>query len=299
VDSTTADFPPETRRFRLRSVSRPYDPRTCAARRDIADIALADQIFAPRYAEPMPQRITARSTMVRGSKDLASPAISQLLQGEGFSVLDISGEWAWGFCEHDGYVGYVPLAVLGPVEDHSHVVSVREAILFAAPDIKSNALGTLPMGARVAGAQEDAFIRTDEGFIHERHLIAAGRTSPDFVATAERLIGSPYLWGGRGAGGIDCSGLVQLALGLSGTAAPRDSDQQLAGLGTEIGKDARLSRGDLVFFPGHVGIAVDDSRILHANAYAMAVTVEPLEAVVDRLRESYEAPIIGRRRLLK
>jgi len=119
----------------------------------------------------------------------------------------------------------------------------------------------------------------------------------DAVSIAELFLGTPYLWGGRGAGGIDCSGLVQIALAATGVAVPRDTDQQRAHVGRELADGDTLRRGDLVFFPGHVGLMVDDSRLLHANAYWMSTVIEPLADVVARLVPICDRPILSRRRL--
>lgn len=237
---------------------------------------------------------------MRGTPDAAARAVSQLKYGEGFAVVDVTGGWAWGYGLHDGYVGYVPVEALGPAGGAaSHVVSAVSAPLFATPDIKAAVVADLPIGARVvAGEEAGDFLAIERGWLHRRHAVAADTVAADAVAVAERLIGAPYLWGGRGARGIDCSGLVQLALGFAGTSAPRDSDQQRT-LGREIGEGDALRRGDLIFFPGHVGLMADGERLLHANAFWMATVIEPLADVVARLAAAGETrPIAARRRIV-
>lgn len=162
--------------------------------------------------------------------------ISQLLPGEHFAVVEQSGGWAWGYSEHDHYVGYVAETALMPA---------RDAVFALPPELGS----------------------------------IEGATDP--VAIAERLTGMPYLWGGRGIGGIDCSGLVQLAYGLVGVALPRDSDQQAA-LGSPDVPD-KLHRGDLLFFPGHVVMMTGSADAIHANGHHMKVVTEPLADIIARI----------------
>lgn len=255
-------------------------------RRDIADIALADRVFAPHYALPLIHGCLATALPMRGAPADSATAVSQLLRGECFAVVDSSGGWAWGYSLHDHYVGYLPVDGLGPVTEPTHIVAAPAALLFAAPDIKSTVIEWLPMGVRLTvTGEEGAFLAVENGFVHRRHVAALGEPAPDFVEIAARLTGVPYRWGGRSGDGIDCSGLVQLALGFSGIAAPRDSDMQAAALGEPLARDTPLHRGDLVFLPGHVGIMADDTHLLHANAYWMRVVTEPLADVLRRQPE--------------
>jgi hypothetical protein len=285
-------------RFQLVGPSVRLDPRIHAVRRDIADIALADRVFAPHYSRAEPCRCTVPSAMLHQTPDASSPAVSQLLHGETFAVVDAAGGWAWGYGEHDHYVGYIREDALGALAEASHVVTAPLALVFAAADIKSAVITRLPMGARLRGEPAGDFIAAAEGFVHVRHAQPVAMPATDAAGIAERLIGAPYLWGGRGAGGIDCSGLVQLALGLCGHAVPRDTDLQRDQIGHEIPSGEPLRRNDLIFFPGHVGMMIDEARMIHANAFWMAVTVEPLADVVRRLSETVSEPILAQRRLI-
>jgi len=246
---------------------------------------------------PEPAGCVAAAAMLREAPAADAVAVSQLLHGEGFAVLDIADGWAWGYGLHDHYVGYVPADALGAPLAASHIVDVPNAPVFATADIKAPVVAFWPIGARFASDGETGdFIATADGYVHARHARPIAAPEQDPVAVAERLIATPYLWGGRGGAGIDCSGLVQVALGLCGIVAPRDSDQQQA-LGAALDADAPLRRGDLLFFPGHVGLMVDAETMIHANAHWMAVTVEPLADVVARLRPAHAEPVIARKRI--
>jgi cell wall-associated NlpC family hydrolase len=109
----------------------------------------------------------------------------------------------------------------------------------------------------------------------------------DFVAVAERFLGVPYLWGGKTSFGIDCSGLVQLALNAAGAPCPRDSDMQERGLGLPVSARSdfsNLRRGDLMFWKRHVAIVRDRATLVHANAFHMAVAIEPIAQAVRRIK---------------
>lgn len=236
--------------------------------------------------------------MLRTAPNADAQAASQLLPGEGFAVLDIAAGWAWGYCLHDRYVGYVAADALGAPVAPTHIVTAATAPLFAEPDIKSPVRAIWPMGACFAGQEGDGFVACGTGYLHRRHVGLTASYEEDAVAVAERLIGLPYVWGGRGGGGIDCSGLIQVALARINVAAPRDTDQQEAVLGFDVAEDEPLRRGDLIFFPGHVGLMVDAERLIHANAWSMDVMVEPLGDAVARLAPHHDRPITARRRLL-
>jgi hypothetical protein len=99
-------------RFQLTGPSLTLDPLIHAYRSDIADIALAGQIFAPHYARPLLRAAKAAIDVRRGASKEAE-AVDRLGSGETFAVLEYAGGWAWGYVEATHLVGYVPAETLG------------------------------------------------------------------------------------------------------------------------------------------------------------------------------------------
>ncbi len=293
--------PAPIRQFVLSGPVADYDPRVTAIRGDLADIALAGRFFAPHYVAPQIHRALADGAMLRKAGAGDAEAVSQLLPGEAFALLDSAGEWGWGYGCHDGYCGYVRLdSIAMDVSEPTHVVHARSALVFAEPSIKTAMVAALPMGAAIAvlGTSDcGKFWQLAEGWMSVRHAIALTDRNCDPVDRALQLVGAPYLWGGRGGDALDCSGLVQLVLALAGHDAPRDSDQQRSSLGRALADDEPLQRGDLVFFPGHVGIMRNGDTLIHANAHWMQVVAEPLADVIARFPETTPQPVLARRRI--
>jgi cell wall-associated NlpC family hydrolase len=157
-------------------------------------------------------------------------------------------------------------------------------LAFPGPSIRLPPIEGLSLGCRLAIARIDGPLAVTEanGFVPACHLKPLDTSEPDFVAVAETFIGVPYLWGGKTSLGLDCSALVQLALTTSGITCPRDSDMQEHALGSAVPL-SELQRGDLVFWKGHVAIARDAATLVHANAFHMAVAIEPLREAIARI----------------
>jgi hypothetical protein len=207
----------------------------------------------------------------------------EVLFGESVTVFETSDGWSWCQSGFDHYVGYVhDIALCDPVVPDYRVTALSTPMLSGA-DIKRAARDMLPFNARVKVRERSNGYALIEkgGFVFEGHLAPLQATTPDWVATAERFVGTPYVWGGKTHAGMDCSGLVQTALAGSGIVAPRDADMQEAALGRDCSASPRR-RGDIVFWPGHVGIMVDAARLVHANSFHMQVEIEQLEQAIAR-----------------
>jgi cell wall-associated NlpC family hydrolase len=225
------------------------------------------------------------------------PRDRQLLMGEAVTVRGHRDGWAEVTAQRDGYPGFVPDAALTGGR-MTHWVCARATHLYPAPDFKSRERAMLSLGARLeVRAETDRFAKTPHGFAPRAHLAPLDVPETDPVAVAERLLGTPYLWGGNSALGIDCSGLVQVACLACALPCPGDSAEQEAALGLPLSEDAPLQRGDLLFWRGHVAWVVDPDTLIHANAHHMAVAYEPLPDAIARIEAQGDGPVTARKRL--
>jgi cell wall-associated NlpC family hydrolase len=224
------------------------------------------------------------------------PRDRQVLMGTPFTVLEERGGHAFGFEGAHGYCGWLPLAALGPARDATHWLAVPASHLYPAPDLKRREIAALSLGARLMVEGEDnGFARTAEGWVWQRHLRPIGDWLGDPVAVARGFLGTPYLWGGDGYAGLDCSGLVHAARVACALPCPPDSDLQRALPGADIAEGAELP-GDLVFWRGHVAMVSAPGVIVHANAHHMAVVEEPLAEAVERIEAAGSGPVLRRLR---
>ena len=271
----------------------PLDPRLNAFRPDLADIRLKGKVEAARFVEATPRRVVDPSVALKRVPAPDAPLDSELIRGEVVRVFADTGEgWSWVQNETDAYVGYVATDALGTLApEPSHRVAALRTFVYPGPDMKLPAAAALSLGSRLAlgdavETRGTRFLKLagGEGAVVAVHVEpVAAPPAPDFVAVAERFLEVPYLWGGRTSLGLDCSGLVQIALMTAGRAAPRDTDMQERAIGFALDAGAVLRRGDLVFWKGHVGILADADTLLHASGWHMAVVTEPLAEALARV----------------
>lgn len=287
----------------------PMDRRLNAYRPDLADSRLQDRCTAEHYVDSKPGNIKSQVADLKSQPDSTSNIEHQLLLGEEVSIFEDGEAWCWVQSKRDGYVGYVDqkCVAAGAIRP-THVITAPRTFAYPEAELRQPPVARLSMGSRVTIIDQQSvrgtqYCQLDSGgFIVEQHSSPIDDFSNDYVSICEKLIGTPYLWGGASGFGIDCSGLVQLAMCLCGREELRDSDMQAATIGVEIDpgkKLENLQRGDLIFWRGHIAVhqgnVGDIPHIIHASGHTMNVSTEPLEGALKRIAYLYESPIGFRR----
>ncbi|WP_026597388.1 C40 family peptidase [Methylobacterium sp. 77] len=277
------------------------DARLVPARPDLADIRLRGRVDAERYVAGQSGRLIVPSAPLRRRPSLEAGIETEAVLGDSVTIYETGDGFAFVQLGSDGYVGYLPEeSCASDAPAPTHRVTALRSFLYPAADMKRPPLGHVSLGAGLSCREREGdFLRlADESYVFADHCAPIPTVEPDHAATAERLVGTPYLWGGRTSLGLDCSGLVQLCLSMAGIPCPRDADQQEAALGTPLPPSLDgLRRGDLVFWRGHVGMMLDETRLIHANGHHMAVAVEPLAGAVERIAEKSYGAVTSLRRI--
>ncbi|MEO1199743.1 MAG: NlpC/P60 family protein [Pseudomonadota bacterium] len=263
----------------------------------VADLVPKDRrLVAPADAVLGIKEVRRSATPLRAEPRPDAGTDTELLFGERVDVFEESEEgWARVRLHTDGYVGWCSADALGSCGGEvTHFVSAIRTYVYPGPSIKLPPLDLVSITSplRVTGIADGFAALATGGFVFTNHLSEINAPVQDWVSVAERFIATPYLWGGRTSLGLDCSGLVQLALLATGRPCPRDSDMQegriagVEGVGKEIDRPVApgdFARGDLLFWAGHVALALGDGRLLHANAHHMSTEIEPIAQALDRI----------------
>ncbi len=211
-----------------------------------------------------------------------SEMCSQLLFGEHFQILEKGEKFSYIKSFHDKYHGWVDKKMITPIPEHlakelseEDIAVTNKPITNAYIQSKSENI-ILSGGSRLPfyNPKSESLSIAGETFIIPAEQVNMPLTKNysrnDMLSIAFMYLNTPYLWGGRNALGIDCSGFVQVVLAICGKSFPRDTSQQVeCGSPVSFLQDARS--GDLAFFGNHegrishIGILINNNQILHAS----------------------------------
>lgn len=228
---------------------------------------------------------------------------SEALYGEQITLLETHSQWGFVRQQHDGYEGFLKLDELRAcpsdglgLSTPTHWVSERSTLLFLQANIKSPVAHRIPFASKLSltPIANSAFSQTACGFfVWTAHCLSieCKHTLEPIRLAKHMFLGMPYRWGGRSPEGADCSGLIQQLAHSQGISIPRDTGDQESFIQQQISA-SQYQPLDIVYWPGHTGILLDNSYLLHATAFTLSCIIEPLDEVIKRA-----GPISSVRRL--
>ena len=264
-----------------------FDTRITPIRRDLASTAYRAIVKRKKY-------VTAKLATVKSSfaplySNKGSKLSTQLLYGEECDVFETKNGWSWIQSRRDNYVGYTPTINLTRkiYKPNSKVISLR-TVIYTKPDIKSVTKGYLSFNSlvEVIKIKGKYSLIKNLGWCPSLDLVKIKSSKFNHIDLSKQYLDTPYLWGGRDSMGIDCSGLVQNLHQINNRPFPRDTDMQELFVTNEVKYEKDLKAGDLVFWKGHVAMMIDNSNIIHANAFHMKTAIEPLSTAKKRILKS-------------
>lgn len=280
--------------------------RDLASNGRVAHSSLRNRVEAENFTDGTPHTVLVATTPI-----LSFPRRREreLIFGDTFTVLEQTDGYCFGLSGRDGYVGYVAARDLAPQgEPATHVVRSRLTYALGEPKLKSaDDPWFLSFGSRVSvgtvhGDWCEIAVQRRPGdaksgpyamYVPKQHLAPIDQHMADPADVAALFLGAPYVWAGNSAFGLDCSGLAQASLLACGIPCPGDSDQQRDAFPAVPGERAGLQRNDLIFWNGHVALALDNTRMIHATAWSMTVLVEDIDAAIARIIAQGEGEPVG------
>ena len=264
-----------------------FDSRITPIRRDLASAVYKAIVKRKKYVNAKPATVKSTFTPLYSNK--GSKLSTQLLYGEECDVFETKNGWSWIQSRRDNYVGYTPTINLTRkiYKPNSKVISLR-TVIYTKPDIKSVTKGYLSFNSlvEVIKIKGKYSLIKNLGWCPSLDLAKIKSSKFNHIDLSKQYLDTPYLWGGRDSMGIDCSGLVQNLHQINNRPFPRDTDMQEIFVTKEVKYEKDLKAGDLVFWKGHVAMMIDNSNIIHANAFHMKTAIEPLSTAKKRILKS-------------
>ena len=216
---------------------------------------------------------------------------TQMLFGELVQVLEEQDRWMHIRLDSDGQEGWVDTKMIAPIAGDdlkAYKAALKKAATVAFPmtyAVSENNGQTIPLtaGTKLTNYQDGRFEVLGVGFrIDPSMVITAPRelNQETLLQTVRFFINTPYLWGGKNALGMDCSGFTQIVMSLFGKSLLRNASEQVT-QGDPVNDLTQAKAGDLAFFDhedgriSHVGIVIDPERIIHCSGRVKVEKLDP------------------------
>ena len=229
--------------------------------------------------------------------NVKSKLVTQLLYGDTFKKIKKSGKWIKIKNDKDNYKGYIINNKFPHNQKNTHKICNIYATLYLKPNRKKKVKKKLSFGSKIKVLEKKRnFYKFDNLWIKKNDLEKITITKKDPFNNIKKFINIKYKWGGKHYSGVDCSGIIQLCLNYNNRFCPRDTKDQIKYFKKKIELN-NIRKNDLIFWKGHVALAISKSKLIHAYSPLKKVIIMPIKKTINKIYKTANLKVIGIRRV--
>ena len=229
-------------------------------------------------------------------KNIKSGVVTQLLYGDTFKKLKKTGSWIKIKNNIDNYKGYIKSKNFPPNQKNTHKVFNLYASLYSKPNTKNKLKKKLSFGSKIKVVKKkNNFYKFENLWIKKKDIKKVNYKTKNTFENIEKFLNVKYKWGGKHFSGVDCSGLIQLFFNYNNKFCPRDTKNQIKYFKKKV-KIKNIKKNDLIFWKGHVALAISKTKLIHAYGPLKMVTTMPISNTIKRIYQTAQLKITGIRR---
>ena len=230
-------------------------------------------------------------------RQLNSKIDTQLLYGDNYKIIKSYKGWKKVRIKKDGYSGYIKNIKLHSYKKPNFKVAKLRANLFKKPNQNSRLNKALPFESRIKIEKKiKGFGKFGKYYVNFTDVKKVNFKNKDIFKNIKSFKNIRYLWGGKTFKGIDCSALVQVFLNQNNRYCPRDSKDQEKFFKKKI-KISNIKKNDLIFWKGHVAIALSKNKLIHAYGPRKKVVIMDIKRTIERIKRTANLNVTSVRRI--
>ncbi len=231
-------------------------------------------------------------------KNLKSEVVTQMIYGEKFIAQKKYGSFFKGYKEYDGYKGYIRSNDLRIFKERpTHKIVVGKCNVYKKPSEKFKLKIEFFLNSRIRiKKSKNNFYQFDKFWIKKNNIKPIHFKEKKFINVTKKFLGAKYLWGGNTKKGIDCSALVQESLKTMNIYCPRDSRDQRIFFKKDI-NIKNIRSGDLLFWKGHVAIALNKKKLIHAFGPKKKVVIMDIQKTIQSILKNSSLKLLNIKRV--
>ncbi len=231
------------------------------------------------------------------NNNIKSEVVTQLIYGETFKILKKKRNWIKIKNNTDNYKGYILKKKFPNNHKNTHKVCILSSVLYSRPNQKYKIKKKLSFGSKIKITEKSHnFYKFDNLWIKKKDVIKINIISKNPFKNIKKFINVKYKWGGKNFEGIDCSGLIQLLLNFNNRFCPRDTKDQIKYFKKKV-KLNNIKKNDLIFWKGHVALAISKNKLIHAYGPLKKTLIMPINQTIKRIKKTANLEVVGVKRV--